>query len=77
MGIELIDTYVQNHRSFVRYRCDACGYIGTMSKSHFQEGIGCSVCSGKTVIKGINDIATTFPEVASSPSLSLGSPGTP
>lgn len=64
MGIELIDTYVQNHRSFVRYRCDACGYIGTMSKSHFQEGIGCSVCSGKTVIKGINDIATTFPEVA-------------
>lgn len=64
MEIERIRTFVQNGRSFIEYRCDVCNCVGVMSQSHFNEGTGCSVCSGKTVVKGINDIATILPEIA-------------
>lgn len=44
------------------YLCPICGYIGERSEANFKAGQGCAVCNGnKTVIKGINDIATTDP----------------
>lgn len=35
-----------------------------MNRTNAKNPTGCSVCNGKTVIPGINDIATTNPDVA-------------
>lgn len=48
----------------VNYKCTVCGYEGNMKKSHFKDGHGCPVCSGKKVLQGFNDIATTDPDIA-------------
>lgn len=35
-----------------------------MNRTNAKNPTGCSVCNGKTVIPGINDVATTHPDVA-------------
>lgn len=45
------------------YHCNICGWNdGWMDEGHILHGIGCSCCRGFTVVRGINDVATTYPE---------------
>lgn len=46
-----------------RCKCENDGYEFVISETQINCGHGCSVCSGNIVVKGINDIATTNPEV--------------
>lgn len=48
-----------------KYKCHICGYDGGwIEESHLLgKSGGCSCCYGKTVVKGINDISTTNPEL--------------
>lgn len=45
-----------------KYKCNKCKYEGWIEESHLmtKQG-GCSCCVGRTVVKGINDLATTHP----------------
>lgn len=45
------------------YKCNICGYEGHMSEYDLLGGHTCSVCSGKVVMKGYNDISTTHPHL--------------
>lgn len=45
------------------YRCLTCGYVGKNTESHIIGKRGCPVCINKKVIKGINDIASTHPNL--------------
>lgn len=46
-----------------KYKCNICTWNnGWNEESHILHNIGCSCCSGTTVVKGINDIATTHPD---------------
>lgn len=45
-----------------QYKCLACGYIGFKTSVKL-ETRGCPCCSNKIIEKGINDIATTNPEM--------------
>ena len=47
-------------RQFYKYHCNKCGAeLWTQGNKLKSRKDGCSCCSGKSVIKGINDIATT------------------
>ena len=48
-----------------QYKCNICGWDkGWIREDHLLKGVGCSCCRGLTVVKSINDIATTNPEIA-------------
>lgn len=47
-----------------KYHCNTCTYESWIKESNLlYNKNGCSCCNGKTVVKGINDIATTAPHV--------------
>ena len=51
-------------RKWYKFKCNKCGWEeGWIEESHLISGRGCSCCYGKTVVKGINDIATTNPKL--------------
>lgn len=55
-----------NNRKYksYKYKCKICGYEGSMTEYDLMNKYhGCSCCSGKTVLKGFNDIATTHPHI--------------
>lgn len=54
------DSQNYNTRGY-KYKCLNDGYIGTLSESKLKNKNGCSVCSNRLIIKGINDVATTHP----------------
>lgn len=65
MGLNILSTYYDSQKSTrIIYKCAVCGYEGNMKKSHFKDGHGCPVCSGKKTLRGFNDIATTDPNIA-------------
>lgn len=52
-------------RKYYEYICNKDKYIDYIDEYHLLSGQGCSCCNGnKTVIKGINDIATTHPQLS-------------
>lgn len=55
-----------NKESCKRYnfQCLKDGYCGSISTGELNKGRGCPVCSNRLVVPGINDIATTHPELA-------------
>lgn len=63
MGLSIIDKYTTKGVTRVHYKCDVCGFIGSMREAHYRNNVGCSVCSGKTVLAGYNDVATTRPDL--------------
>ena len=67
--IEIIDIqYKKNNRGqkykYCKYICNKCGWKdGWARESSIRNGVGCACCNGTTLVKGINDIPTTNPEV--------------
>lgn len=52
----------------VQWRCPTdprhVWWASPMNRTNAKNPTGCSVCNGKTVIPGVNDVATTHPDVA-------------
>jgi len=46
------------------YQCLVCGNIDSINEYNLKRGTGCSVCSGKKVLRGYNDLWTTHPHIA-------------
>jgi len=54
----------KQNEKWYKYTCNICGWDnGWIKESNLKKGNGCACCAGKTVVKGINDIATTHPEI--------------
>lgn len=53
-----------NRRRFYNCECLNDGYIYDISQYSLINRTGCQVCLNKVVLKGVNDIATTRPEIA-------------
>lgn len=51
-------------RKAYKAKCLKCGYVYTDYDYNFYKQIGCGCCDGKVVVKGINDMWTTNPELA-------------
>ena len=52
------------NRKYYKYHCNVCYWNeGWIEERNLKNGNGCSCCGNKTVVKGINDIATTNPEL--------------
>ena len=45
------------------YKCQKCGYKGTMTKHKLHGHTGCPVCSGAIVVSGLNDFNTKYPSL--------------
>lgn len=57
--LELINVTGSHSDSIATVHCKKCGATYTLKRGILQLYRGCSVCNGKRVIVGINDIATT------------------
>ena len=44
--------------------CDVCGHEWSAEIKSRTSGCGCPVCAGRMVLRGVNDLASRFPEVA-------------
>ena len=54
-----------NRKKYYTYKCLICGYEDSMCEDMLKfQNCGCSVCSGRTVLRGINDMWTTNPNLA-------------
>lgn len=51
-------------RKAYKAKCLKCGYTYTDYDYNFYKQVGCGCCDGKIVVKGINDMWTTNPELA-------------
>ncbi|MBQ5799228.1 MAG: zinc-ribbon domain-containing protein, partial [Oscillospiraceae bacterium] len=56
--------YPPKSNETVFWKCKKCGYGYPSKISNRAIGRGCPCCAGKTVVVGINDLATTHPQVA-------------
>lgn len=46
-----------------KYKCFKCSWDnGWIREEDITKGVGCSCCKGRTVVKGINDFGTKYPE---------------
>ena len=57
------EDYTAGSNKFVYWKCSKCGYSWIDSINHRTQGRGCPACSGKAVFKGVNDLATLYPEI--------------
>jgi len=57
--------YTAKSNASVFWKCRKCGYSYKAKISNRAIGRGCPCCAGKTVVVGINDLATTHPQLAS------------
>lgn len=48
----------------VWWRCVTCGYEWEAKISNRSHGRGCPCCANRVVVKGVNDLATLYPELA-------------
>mgnify|MGYP000055776840 FL=1 len=53
--------YISNGKEY-DLKCNKCGNITTLRESDLNK-IGCPVCNSKKVVKGVNDIGTTRPDL--------------
>ena len=44
--------------------CDVCGHEWSAEIKSRTSGCGCPVCAGRMVLRGVNDLASRFPELA-------------
>lgn len=59
----IINQEKKGYRKYYTYKCNKDGYIGSIYEYDLINGVKCSCCDGKSVVKGVNDIATTNPEI--------------
>ena len=53
-----------NKRKWYKVKCNICGWDeGWREEKHIEDNTLCPCCTGRIVVKGINDIATTNPEL--------------
>ena len=48
----------------VWWKCSKCGYSYEATPSNRTQGRGCGCCAGRVIVPGINDLATTRPDIA-------------
>ena len=65
--ITILDNFYKKDKrgknnKWVKYVCNKCTYVGQKAEVEVKNS-GCPCCDGKIVVKGINDIATTNPEL--------------
>ena len=64
----LVDTnpksVIPGSKKKFEWRCPS-GHVYTQSVNQRVRGHGCNICSGKKILQGFNDLATTHPDVAS------------
>lgn len=53
-----IEQYIMS-RTNIKHKCLKCGYEWSVKPNNILTGYGCPFCSGKAVIKGVNDLWTT------------------
>jgi len=60
---DIINKYgISKGWKYYKYTCNKCGWTeGWIEERNLLNDIGCSCCRGLTVVKGINDVATTKP----------------
>ncbi len=58
------DDYTPKSNEEVFWICSKCGYQYSAKISNRAIGRGCACCSNKVVVPGINDLATTHPQLA-------------
>ena len=56
--------YIAGTRKRLEWKCSTCGYKWPAEGNKRVNGQGCPCCSNKVVVPGINDMATTHPELA-------------
>lgn len=59
-NVEILD-YIEP--AIYKYKCQNCGSIDTKNVSNFHR-TGCRICSNQRVVRGINDMWTTAPDIA-------------
>lgn len=45
-------------------KCNVCGYAWSPIAQYLYKNIGCPVCANKIIVKGVNDLWTTHPQLA-------------
>jgi hypothetical protein len=53
----------KENRKYYKYKCNKCGGYSWIIEGSLKRN-GCNICSNNTVVKGINDMWTTNPELA-------------
>ena len=62
--IGIVDEFISTTRKNYKYKCNICGFNnGILSEYSILKGTGCSCCKSLTVVKGINDLNTTHPDL--------------
>lgn len=63
----ILDTYKTASKKYkaYKYRCIIDGYEGHITEDQLKRGQGCPLCANKVVIRGINDLGATAPDIAS------------
>lgn len=62
----ILGRYIVNDvYKYYNYKCLKDGYIGNVREDHLITGNICPVCVNKVVMAGVNDVATTCPDIAS------------
>lgn len=61
-NIEIIGVYT-GVNDYIECKCKVCGGVFKREAGRTKSGRGCPICAGLYVYEGINDIATTNPEV--------------
>jgi very-short-patch-repair endonuclease len=63
-NLKIISKY-KNMISPITYKCKICGYEETItpSASIYQGHTGCGCCSGRKLVKGVNDFGTLYPQL--------------
>jgi hypothetical protein len=63
-GITARDIAAASHKELA-WRCPRAGHVYWATASNrTQAGMNCGICANRTVVAGINDIATTYPHIA-------------
>lgn len=63
-GVEIICS-IFGKKTIIEYdvRCIVDGFEFRIKKNALKKGTGCKVCSGRKIIKGVNDLETRAPEI--------------
>jgi hypothetical protein len=60
----ILSSYMNGRYKAYKYQCLIDGYIGCITESSLCRGSGCLVCCNRVIMRGVNDIATTNPDMA-------------